>query len=124
MGQMRKSTTPRLVQLAAAVVMLCFFSTCFVADNITGEGDAKEIRKTGREAKAEILEIWDTGMSVNDDPIVGFKLRVRDEGAEVYEAKTQGLVSRLHIPQVQPGMVIPVAIDPNDRSRVAIKMYK
>lgn len=111
-------------KLTAVAILLCSLSSCFVVDNITGEGEAKAIRKIGQNAEAEIIEIWDTGMTVNDDPIVGFKLRVRPPGTESFEATTQGLVSRLHIPQIQPGMVIPVAIDPNDRSRVAIKIYK
>ena len=40
--------------------------------------------------EARILEIWDTGVRVNDDPVVGFRLEVQPPDAEPYEATTKG----------------------------------
>ena len=38
-------------------------------------------------------------------------------------ARVLALISRLHIPLIQAGAVLPVAIDPLDRSKVALAIY-
>ena len=96
---------------------------CGLADRMTGEGEAKRIRRVGRAADALILEIWDTGITLNDDPVVAFRLEVRPREGTPYEVETKGRVSRLHIPQVQPGATVPVAIDPDDPGKVALALY-
>ncbi len=45
------------------------------------------------------------------------------DGAAPYEAHTKALVSRLDIPQIQPGRVVPVRYDPNNRARVAMDLW-
>jgi hypothetical protein len=99
-------------------------SGCAVIDKLSGEGEAKRVRRVGQEAEALVLAIRDTGMTVNDDPIVAFRLQVRPEGGAPYEVETRGLVGRLDVPQVQPGAVLPVAIDPKDPMRVALRIYR
>ncbi len=37
--------------------------------------------KDGMPAQATILRIWDTGTTINDNPVVGFLLEVRAESA-------------------------------------------
>lgn len=98
-------------------------SGCSLADRITGEGEAKRIRRVGRAADALVLDIWDTGITVNDDPVVAFRLEVRPREGSPYEVETRGFVSRLHIPQIQPGATLPVAIDPDDPTKVALAIY-
>ena len=85
---------------------------------------ANEIRKTGRPARGRVLKIWDTGMSLNDSPIVGFRLEVHAEGVEPFEAETRALIGRLDVPQIQPGAELPVKYDPNDHTRVALDIYE
>ncbi len=97
---------------------------CGLVDRMTGEGDAKRIRRVGRAADALVLEIWDTGITLNDDPIVAFRLEVRPRDGAAYEVETRGRVSRLHIPQIQPGATLPVAIDPDDPTKVALAIYR
>lgn len=53
--------------------MACFLafwlltgSGCAIVDRLSGEGEAKRIPATAR-----VLDIWDTGISVNDNPVVG-----------------------------------------------------
>lgn len=92
-------------------------------DRMTGEDKASEIRKTGTAAKARVIRIWDTGMTLNNDPIVGFRLEVHPDGMEPFEAETQALIGRLDIPQVQPGRDVPVKFDPKDHTRVALDLY-
>ncbi len=86
----------------------------------TGEDVARDVRANGLSATATVLEIWETGVRVNGNPVVGFLLEVRAEGLAPYEAKTKALISILAIPRIQPGAVLPVKYDPADPTRVAL----
>lgn len=108
------------VPLAMSVLL----SGCAVVDKMSGEGEAKRIRRVGQAAEALVLEIRDTGITVNDDPIVAFRLRVQPETGAPYIVETRGRIGRLDVPQVQPGAVLPVAIDPQDRTKVALRIYR
>ena len=107
-----------------ALAMSVMLSGCAVIDKMSGEGEAKRIRRVGQSAEALVLAISDTGMTVNDNPIVAFRLEVRPPTGEPYEAETRGLVGRLDVSQVQPGAVLPVAIDPKDPTKVALRIYR
>jgi hypothetical protein len=113
----------RSVRNAVMVAGLLLLPACALVDRMSGEGEANRIRRTGQSADAVVLAIWDTGITVNNDPIVAFRLRVRPPTGDPYEVETRGRVSRLHVPQVQPGAVLPVAIDPADPMKVAIAIY-
>jgi hypothetical protein len=93
-------------------------------DHMTGEEQANAIRKTGKPAKARVLRIWDTGMTLNENPIVGLRLEVHAEGIEPFEAETKALIGRLDIPQIQPGAELSVKYDPGDHTRVALDIYE
>ena len=110
----------RLVKILALLLV----SSCSMVDNYTGEGDNKPVRETGFQASAEVLEIWDTGVRLNDNPVVGFRLLVTLDDGTSYEAVTKNVVSVVHIPQVQPGAVLPVKVDPENRERVALDIYE
>lgn len=109
--------------LVAALVPTLLLQGCFVADSMSGVTMARELQKTGEPAEALILRIWDTGMTVNDDPVVGFALEVRPKGREAYQAETKLRISRLDVARVQPGTVVAVRIDPKDSRRVALDIY-
>ncbi len=100
-----------------------FLYGCAVANRMSGVSQAKELQTSGEAAQAEILKIWDTGMTLNEDPVVGFLLEVRPNGKPVYQAETKLRISRLHVPQVQPGSVVPVRIDPANPNRVSLDIY-
>jgi len=108
---------------AAIAALLALVTGCSVTgmvDRATGEDVNREIRQKGLPARATVVEIWDTGVTVNDDPVVGFRLEVEAVGRPQWRAETRALVSLLAIPRVQPGAVLPVRYDPSDPSRVAI----
>lgn len=114
----------RPVRTTLLLITLACLAACGTINRMTGEGEAQRIRAGGIAAIATVIDIWDTGMTLNDDPVVGFNLSVQPPDGEPYAAQTKGLVSRLHIPRIQPGAVLPVAIDPADRSRVALAIYE
>ena len=100
------------------------FFGCAIANKTAGLSQAKELHATGILAEAKILEIEDTHWTVNDDPVVLFLLEVHVEGKEPYQAKSKIVISRVKIPQFQPGAVVPVRIDPQDASRLSLDIYE
>jgi len=108
------------------VVMISVLSSCSVItrkiDRMTGYRQAQELEKTGQTAEATILEIRDSGITVNNDPVVDFVLEVRPEGKEAYKAKTRMRISRIEIPQFQPGALVQVNYDPNNPARVSFNL--
>jgi hypothetical protein len=110
----------RLTAALLAFVLPLSLTGCAIRDRMTGEAEARRIRAVGVAAPAMVLQIWDTGVTVNDDPVVGFLLDVRPEGQAPFQAKTKALVSRLAVPRVQPGAQLKVMYDPKDTTRVAL----
>lgn len=89
-------------------------------DSLTGNDLAQELEVSGLPAKAVVLEIRETGVTVNDSPVVGFLLEVYPEDGPAFQAEAKALVSILAIPRIQPGAELAVLYDPKDRQRVAI----
>jgi PDZ domain len=89
----------------------------------SGMGEARELQRVGLPAQAEILSIGETGLSINHDPVITLGVEVRPPDRPPYQATIKRLlVSRLEIPQFQPGRVIPVRYDPKDPSRVSFDL--
>jgi hypothetical protein len=109
--------------LVAALLAVSLVA-CAVIDNWSGVSDAKELQQTGLPARATILEVWDTGMTVNNDPVIGLRVEVTPDGRPPYVATIKkALISRLDVPRFQPEGVIPVRVDPRDPQHVAIDFY-
>ena len=114
----------RIYKLSCFVAVAFSLLTGCAIGQYTGETVNRPVRETGISASALVLEIWDTGVRLNDNPVVGFRLEVTLEDGTTYEATTKNVVSIVHIPQVQPGAVLPVKVDPNDPSLVALDIYE
>jgi hypothetical protein len=76
--------------------------------------------KDGVSAPARVLKVWDTGVSVNDNPEVGLLLEVSPPMLAPYQVQTKKLVSRLQAALVQPGIAAEVKYDPHEPSRLEI----
>lgn len=72
-----------------------------------------------RSGTAVIKAIRDTGMTVNENPSVEFDLEVTSGGFTFPVTHTQ-VVSRLQVPQLQPGATVSVKIDANDQNKLLI----
>jgi hypothetical protein len=83
---------------------------------IAGAAMNRETLRNGLLASARILEVSDTGTTINQNPLVRFLLEVRPGDRPVFQAETEKLVSRLLIPQFQPGASVSVRYDPKTRS--------
>ena len=83
-------------------------------------GPDRELLQTGVPAQATILKIWDTGVTLNDNPQVGMLLEVQPQGRDPFRVEMKSIISRIAIAQIQPGRVVPVRFDPENPSKVAL----
>ncbi|MFP3854710.1 MAG: hypothetical protein ACLFWD_10510 [Anaerolineales bacterium] len=79
-------------------------------------GRNRDVLKDGERGEAVILEMRDTGTTINEQPIVSFKLQVEPISGAPFEAETERLIPRLMVPQIQPGTRVPVRYDPRTKA--------
>lgn len=115
-GSYAFSELPLLTRISLVAVtalgtlsMVLLFGSTLVASR-----EARSIRQSGVTAPAKILQLRDTGTTINKDPVVRILLEVQPENAPTFQAETEQLISRLQIPQIQPGAVLLVKYDPGD----------
>lgn len=107
--------------LALLLPLIALAAGCAMFD--TGMSEAKDLQRVGVPAQAEILSIRESGLTINHDPVITLDVEVRPTDRPPYKATIKRLlVSRLEIPQFQPGNVIPVRFDPKDPSRVSFDL--
>lgn len=107
-----------------ALLVAVVLSGCAVVNNMSGISETRDLQKMGKPAQGVIEKIWDSGMTLNNDPVVWLQIEVHPEGEASFEAKTKCPISRLDVPQFQPGKTVPVRYDPNDHSRIALDVYE
>jgi hypothetical protein len=73
------------------------------------------VLRSGQTVEAVVLEIWDTGTTINQNPIVRFQLDVHPPGGVPFIAETERLVSRLKVQAYQPGVKVRVRYDPDSK---------
>jgi hypothetical protein len=113
------STAGRLLALLLPLTGLT--AGCSIFD--TGYPLARELQRTGIPAQAEILSIADTGVAINDSPVIRLEIEVRPRDRAPYRATIKKLlISSLEVPQYQPGLFIGVRFDPQDPSRVSVDL--
>lgn len=103
--------------LITAVVLIFVFR---VIGNVTkGNRESQRILMTGMPAQAKIIGLQDTGTRLNDNPLVVIGLEINN-GSQPYQTQVRQIVPMIRMSQVQPGAMVEVRIDPQDRSKVAI----
>ncbi len=81
---------------------------------------SRRLAKTGFATTARVVEVHDTGVTVNNAPQVKLVLEVSPPNGSPYLVETKQLISRLQTSMYQPGGVIPVLIDLNDKNSIVI----
>ena len=71
-------------------------------------------------APARVLKVWDTGVSINDNPQVGMLLEVTPSLASPFQVEGKTVVSRLNAALVQPGVTAEVRYDAQNPKRMEI----
>ncbi len=82
--------------------------------------NAARLQKTGLPGKATILEVKDTGVTINNNPQVKLMLEVKNSYGQKYNTQCRVLVSRINPNMFMAGMEVPVLIDPKNEQNVVI----
>jgi hypothetical protein len=82
--------------------------------------NANRLQKTGIPARAKILEVKDTGVTINNNPQVKLVLEVKNSFGQKYTATCRVLVSRINPNAYAPGMEVPVRIDPKNDNNIVL----
>ena len=120
----REQARSVLVPALGLVALLVASGCSSLIDSVGGRTESCAILAIGKPATGTVTRLIDTGTTINDDPVVEFVIRVVPERGEAYEARTRALVSRLDVPAVQPGRVVPVKYDPANPARIALDLWE
>ncbi len=82
--------------------------------------NANRLQKTGMPGTARILEVKDTGVTINNNPQVKLMLEVKNSLGQKYTTQCRVLMSRINPGAYSPGMELPVKIDPKNEMNVVI----
>jgi len=86
-----------------------------------GRQKVEKLLKSGKAAKAKILSVRDTGVSINYSPRIEIQLEVTPDDGTPFNTSFYTVVSRLNPQLYQPGMIVLVRYDPNNIKSVAIE---
>lgn len=76
---------------------------------------AEYLAENGIQGEATVINITDTGTRINDNPRIHIDLEIRLEGYDPYQLRKSMVVPLIRLPQVQPGQMVQVLVDPTDR---------
>ncbi len=76
--------------------------------------------KNGVTTQARVLKVWDTGVSINDNPQVGLLVEIPLPGTFPIQAEVKTVVSRLRAALVRPGVMAEVKYDPQNPKRLQL----
>ena len=82
-----------------------------------------EIVATGKQGTAVVLELSDTGVSINDDPRIKLRLEIHIPNYQPYQAQKTVTLPLIYLPQVQTGSTINILADPaqpHNEKRIAL----
>lgn len=82
--------------------------------------NSRRLQKTGIPGKARILEVKDTGVTINNNPQVKLILEVKNSFGQKYNTQCRVMVSRINPGAYQAGMEVPVKIDPKNEQNVVL----
>ncbi len=72
-------------------------------------------------AEARVLKVWDTGVTINDDPQIGLLLEFSSAEGVPLQVEAKTIVSRLKVSLVQAGITAEIQYDAKKPQRVQIQ---
>lgn len=75
----------------------------------------RRLQKNGLAADARVIKVWETGMRINNNPVVRMLLEVRPPYQHTFEAETERLMSFSDPVYMHPGAVVQVKYDPESK---------
>lgn len=82
--------------------------------------NTRRLQNTGIPGKAKILEVYDTNITVNNNPPVRLVMELKNNFGQVYTTDCKMIVSRLRPINFQPGKQVNVKIDPKNEKDMIV----
>lgn len=120
LGPLLDSVNTMMYLSFGVAALVVFFAAIAVIRLLRSGAQNRQLLNSGTPATAVILELRDTGVTVNDNPQVELLLDVRPSDGSPFQATARTLISRLQTSQIQPGMQVLVRFDAHNPSRVAL----
>jgi hypothetical protein len=90
-------------------------------DRITAEQlELEELARTGVPAIAQVLDVRETGIYLDDDPVIEVRLLVRVNGGPPYPAMFWGPITPSDLARAQDGGAFTARVDPHQPDRVYV----
>lgn len=123
MGLSQENLDPEIAPFVMGALVVGYIVMTFVILGVTlGKGAAirKRLKQSGVRGGGQILAVGMTGVRVNNQPQIEITFQVAVPGRDPFVIKHREVVSQLRMPQVQPGMMLPVLFDAADPAMFAI----
>jgi len=85
------------------------------------EKRSKKLLETGVKANGKIVEMWDTGITINNQPQIEMVIEVTPPTGAPFKSQIKLVISRLQTAYYQVGVTCVVKYDPNNPKTVAIE---
>jgi hypothetical protein len=82
--------------------------------------EAQRLLQVGRVGHATVVAVRHTGVTINDNPQAELDLHVAVAGLDPYRITHRQVISRIAIGGFQPGVTVPVRVDPQDLHNVLV----
>ena len=83
--------------------------------------EAQQLEQTGLAATATVTGITQTGMYINEQPVLGIDLQVTAPGKAPYSVHVREMVPFIMLARVQAGQTYPAKVDPNDPEKILVE---
>jgi hypothetical protein len=113
------------------IASLCFTVLMIILSAVAAIFIIRWVRKSygsgavqnGVSASATIQSYWDTGTTINDNPLVGFQLQITPPGGQPFLAECKQMISRLDVGSLRPGAPVTVSYDPANPKKIKITAF-
>lgn len=112
-GEYNYSELPALSRYALIPGAVLFGITIIltIASFMTNSMQSAALLKNGIDAKAKILNMYETGTRVNYNPLVGLELEVTPPDGNVFTATVEKVLSQIQLSQIDIGETVNVKYD-------------
>lgn len=83
-------------------------------------GKKRRIEESGTPGEAKVVSVGQTGMLINNNPVIEFDLEVILPGMAPYRTTTRSTVPMIALPRVMPGARLPIKADPSEPSKIVV----
>ena len=107
--------------IGGLVVVTTLFSFAVVFGALfKGAARRKVLLREGVDGSAKLMVVEQTGTQVNDQPMLRLRMIVEVAGRAPYAVVHKEVVPHIRLAQLQPGIHLPVKVDPKDPRNMAI----